>query len=72
MWIIAVASWLLGLFSAPLVWRGFSWLGAEFRLPKPVLELGFVLWWTVPALIAVAIVLHQRASRSGFAKRNGF
>jgi hypothetical protein len=61
LWIITAASWLLGVLSAPLVWRGFTWLGTEMDLPKPVLEFGFVLWWAVPALIAVAVVLHQRA-----------
>jgi hypothetical protein len=61
LWIITAASWLLGVLSAPLVWRGFAWLGVEFNLPKPMLELGFVLWWAVPALVAVAAVLHQRA-----------
>jgi len=65
LWIITAASWLLGVLSAPLVWRGFSWLGAELDLPKVVLELGFVLWWAVPALIAVAAVLHQRAANNG-------
>jgi hypothetical protein len=67
LWIITAASWLLGVLSAPLVWRGFAWLGVEFNLPKPMLELGFVLWWAVPALIAVAAVLHQRASSNGVA-----
>jgi anti-sigma factor RsiW len=64
LWIITAASWLLGIFSAPLVWRGFAWVGERTNLPKPVLELGFVLWWAVPALIAVAVVLHQRAASS--------
>jgi hypothetical protein len=62
LWIITAASWLLGVLSAPLVWRGFTRIGEQLNLPKTVLELGFVLWWTVPALIAVAAVLHQRAS----------
>jgi hypothetical protein len=69
LWIITAASWLLGVLSAPLVWRGFAWLGAEFNLPRPMLELGFVLWWAVPALIAVAAVLHQRASSNGVGVR---
>ena len=64
LWVITAASWLLGVLSAPLVWRGFAWVGAQLNLPKPVLELGFVLWWAVPALIAVAAVLHQRAVNS--------
>jgi len=57
--------WLLGVFSAPLVWKGFSWLGNNLGVPKVALELGFVLWWTVPALVAVAAVLHQRALSAG-------
>jgi len=64
LWIITAVSWLLGILSAPLVWRGFAWLGERANLPKLVLELGFVLWWAVPALIALAVVLHQRAVNS--------
>lgn len=64
LWIVTAASWLLGIFSAPLVWRGFAWVGERANLPKPVLEFGFVLWWAVPALIAVGVVLHQRAASS--------
>jgi len=64
LWAITVASWLLGIFSAPLVWRGFAWLGERTNLPKPMLQLGFVLWWAAPALIAVAVVLRQRAASS--------
>jgi len=64
LWIITAASWLLGIFSAPLVWRGLTWAGAHLNLPKPVLELGFVLWWAVPALVAVAVVLQQRGAGS--------
>jgi hypothetical protein len=60
LWIITAASWLLGLFSAPLVWRVFTWVGQQLNVPKLVLEFGFVLWWTVPALVAVAAVLYQR------------
>lgn len=65
LWVVTAASWLLGIFSAPLVWRAFAWVGTQLNLPKPVLELGFVLWWAVPALVAATIILHQRATRSG-------
>jgi hypothetical protein len=70
LWVITAASWLLGVFSAPLVWRGFAWVGSELNVPKPVLELGFVLWWAVPALAAVGAVLHQRALRNGIGSRS--
>jgi predicted anti-sigma-YlaC factor YlaD len=64
LWVITAASWLLGVFSAPLLWRGFAWAGAQLNLPKPVLEFGFVLWWAVPALVAAVAVLHQRGLNS--------
>ena len=69
LWVITGASWLLGVVSAPFVWRLFAWAGSQLNLPKLVLEFGFVLWWTVPALIAVAVVLHQRGVTRGFADR---
>ncbi|HXJ10847.1 MAG TPA: hypothetical protein VNH19_01135 [Candidatus Limnocylindrales bacterium] len=65
LWAVTAASWLLGVFSAPLVWRGFAWLGSNFGVPKLALEFGFVLWWAVPALVAVGAVLHQRALSTG-------
>jgi hypothetical protein len=65
LWAVTAASWLLGVFSAPLVWRGFAWLGSNFGVPKLALELGFVMWWAAPALVAVAAVLHQRALSTG-------
>jgi hypothetical protein len=64
LWAITAASWLLGVFSAPLVWRAFGWFGSELHLPKMVLQMGFVLWWAVPALVAVGAVLHQRAAQT--------
>jgi hypothetical protein len=65
LWLLTGMSWLLGIFSAPLIWRGFSWLGAEFGAPKLALQFGFVLWWAVPALLAVGVVLHQRGVAAG-------
>ena len=69
LWVLTAASWLLGVFSAPFVWRGFAWVGTQLNLPKPVLELGFVLWWAIPALIAAAAVIHQKAAGSGMVGR---
>ncbi len=70
LWIITAASWLLGVLSAPLVWRGFAWFGGHFGVPKLALEMGFVLWWTVPALVAAAAVLYQRGVAQGFADQH--
>jgi hypothetical protein len=60
LWVITGFSWLLGICSAPLVWRGVSWIGNYLHVPKLALQMGFVLWWVVPAFFAVAAVLHQK------------
>jgi hypothetical protein len=65
LWIMTAASWVLGILSAPFVWRIFAWAGGRMNAPKLVVEIGFVLWWTVPALIAVCAVLFQRSVQSG-------
>jgi hypothetical protein len=69
LWVITGASWLLGVVSAPFVWRLFAWAGAYLNLPKPVQEVAFVLWWTVPPLVAVGVVLYQRLVSSRIAGR---
>jgi hypothetical protein len=61
LWVITGMSWLLGLFSAPLVWRAFAWVGGHYSIPKIALEMSFVFWWVLPALFAVGAILHQRS-----------
>ena len=60
LWAIAAVSWVLGLASAPIVWRGFAWLGGEFELPDVVWKAGVVLWWLVPGVVAVGAVILQK------------
>jgi hypothetical protein len=57
LWAITAASWGLGVATAPWVWRGFAWVGEHTGVPKPLWEVGFVLWWLIPALAAVAAVV---------------
>jgi hypothetical protein len=66
-WGVAVMSWIFGLASAPLVWRGFSWLGSELHLPKAVWIAGVALWWVIPALVATGVVLLAHRGQSGAA-----
>jgi hypothetical protein len=65
LWGIAGVSWLLGVATAPFVWRGFEWAGTELGLPKLVWASGVVLWWLVPALVATGVVLRERFARAG-------
>ena len=63
-WVVAAASWIFGLATAPFVWRGFDWLGQQTGAPRLLLQFGFVLWWGVPALLAVGVVLWEREWRA--------
>ena len=65
LWLACAASWIFGIASAPYVWRVFEWIGQLTGAPKLVLEIGFGLWWTIPALFAVIVLLLEGAERPG-------
>ena len=65
LWLACAASWVFGIASAPFVWRVFEWLGQLTGAPKLVLEIGFGLWWTIPALFAVMVLLLEGARHAG-------
>ncbi|PYU63959.1 MAG: hypothetical protein DMG49_27490 [Acidobacteria bacterium] len=64
LWLASGVSWIFGVASAPFVWNLFQWLGQRAGLPKLVWEVGFGLWWTIPALFAAAVLLMEH-SRKG-------
>lgn len=64
LWIAAGLSWVTGVASAPYVWRAFAWLGEHAGVPKLVWEMGFGLWWAVPALIAAVVLLSEQEKQS--------
>ena len=65
-WAIAAVSWALGVSTAPWVWRGIEWLGQETGAPKLLLQAGFVLWWSVPPMIAAwAVLSDKRTTQPG-------
>jgi hypothetical protein len=57
LWLACAVSWIFGIASAPYVWRLFEWFGQRTGAPKLVWEIGFGLWWTIPALFAVIVLL---------------
>jgi predicted anti-sigma-YlaC factor YlaD len=59
LWITCAMSWALGIATAPYVWRAFEWAGEHLGVPRLLWEMGFGLWWTIPALIAAAVVLME-------------
>lgn len=64
LWAMCGISWALGLASAPYVWRAFEWMGHRTGVPKLVWELGFGLWWTIPALVAAVVFLLESARQT--------
>jgi len=65
LWLACGLSWVFGIASAPYVWRLFEWFGERTGAPKLVWEIGFGLWWTIPALFAVIVMLLENAQHSG-------
>ncbi len=60
LWLTCAVSWIFGVASAPYVWSLFQWFGQRTGAPKLVWELAFGLWWTLPALFVVAVLLMER------------
>jgi hypothetical protein len=60
LWFACVISWVFGIASAPYVWRLFEWFGQRTGVPKPVWEIGFGLWWSIPALFVVVVLLAEK------------
>jgi len=60
LWFACGVSWVFGGVSAPYVWSLFQWIGQRAGLPKIVWEVGFGLWWTIPALFVVAVLLMEK------------
>ena len=61
LWLACAVSWAFGIASAPYVWSFFQWFGQRTGVPKVVWEVGFGLWWTIPALFAAAVLLMENS-----------
>ena len=59
LWLACAASWVFGIASAPYVWRVFQWFGQLTGAPKLLWEIGFGLWWMIPAVFAVIVMVFE-------------
>ena len=64
-WILCGLSWVIGIVTAPLVWRGFEWMGHRAGLPTPVWAGGFALWWAAPVLVVLLLLGAGRRQVAG-------
>jgi hypothetical protein len=69
-WAACGISWLFGAATAPYVWRGLEWVGQRLGVPNIVWELGFGLWWALPAAVVALILLMTDAGRDNEADWN--
>ncbi len=67
-WMMCGASWVAGAATAPYVWRGLEWAGHRLGVPNLVWQMGFGVWWALPAIVAAAILVMENAGQS--VKRN--
>lgn len=58
-WMMCGASWVAGAATAPYVWRGLEWIGHRLGVPDLVWQMGFGVWWALPAIVAAAILLME-------------
>jgi hypothetical protein len=60
-WMASGVSWVFGAATAPYVWRGLEWMGTRMGVPKLIWEMGFGVWWALPAIFAAVILLIENA-----------
>ena len=61
LWISCALSWVLGVVSAPLLWRGFEWIGYRLAISRAVWITGFALSWVAPAVVVAAVIAWRHA-----------
>lgn len=64
MWTACGISWAFGAVTAPYVWRGLEWVGHRMGMPKIIWELGFGLWWALPAIVVAMVLLMTSSGRT--------
>jgi hypothetical protein len=69
-WAACGISWAFGAATAPYVWRGLEWVGHRTGVPNFVWEMGFGLWWALPAAVVATILLMENAGRRSEADWN--
>jgi hypothetical protein len=62
-WAACGVSWVFGAATAPYVWRGLEWAGHRMGVPNFIWELGFGLWWALPAAVVAIMLLMTDSGR---------
>ena len=64
LWIDTAVSSVWMILTAPYVWRTFAWFGNMAHIPSAVWEVGFLMWWFLPATFLAAAAASRYATHN--------
>jgi predicted anti-sigma-YlaC factor YlaD len=72
LWIAIAVSTVVMVVTTPYVWQAFRWLGLWIQVPDEVWQIGFLMWWFLPATIlaAAAALRHGNSEASNWLTEN--
>ena len=59
-WIAAAMSVALAIVTTPYTWAVFAWLGRILQVSDIAWQLGFLVWWFLPASVVAAVAGRQK------------
>lgn len=63
-WLASVLSITWMIASTPYIWRGLEWVSNLLGIPRLVWQMGFGLWWLLPALALAALLSELSSGRN--------
>ena len=69
-WIATALASACMILTTPYVWRTFEWTGRIAELPDAAWELGFLMWWFLPATVLAAAVAWRHRNVLNWSSEN--
>lgn len=63
LWIAVAMSSVSAIVVTPFIWSAFAWIGNSFQLSPAFWQLGFLMWWFLPATVLSGIAGWRHVSR---------
>ena len=63
LWIAVAISSVWAIVTAPFLWSAFAWFGSSLRLSSAFWQLGFLMWWFLPATVLSGAACWRHVSR---------
>ncbi len=60
LWIACAVAVLCSVVTTPYLWWGFEWLGHAIGVSDLLWQTGFVMSWTLPAILTAALVIARQ------------